>query len=374
LIEMVNKPGWEAVPSRSVLIEVKDLLVRRDGQTVLEVDHLTLREGEVLAVIGPNGAGKSTLMLCIARLLKPDRGQISFRGQAVKESEALAYRRKIGLVLQEPLLLDASVFDNVAAGLRYRRLPRQEIEKRVDEWLGRLNIGHLKKRPAHKLSGGEAQRVSLARAFALQPELLLLDEPFSALDAPTHARILEDLQSLLSATSITTIFITHDLNEALLLGHRVAVLLDGALRQSGPPEKVFTAPADQDVAAFVGVEIIIPGRVASNQDGLVSVDAYDLTLDAVGDVQVGRPVFFCLRPEDVTLWPRDGAPASSARNRLAGRITRMSPQGPLVHVDIDCGFRLAALITRASANEMDLAENSEVVAAFKASAVHLILR
>ena len=371
---MVNKPGWEGFPSRSVLIEVKDLLVRRDGQTVLELDHLTLQEGEVLAVIGPNGAGKSTLMLCIARLLKPDRGQISFRGQVVKESEALAYRRKIGLVLQEPLLLDASVFDNVAAGLRYRRLPRQEIEKRVDEWLGRLSIAHLKKRPAHKLSGGEAQRVSLARAFALQPELLLLDEPFSALDAPTHARILEDLQSLLSATSITTIFITHDLDEALLFGHRVAVLLDGALRQSGPPEEVFTAPADQDVAAFVGVETIIPGRVASNKDGLVSVDAHGLTLDAVGDVQVGRQVFFCLRPEDVTLWPHDGAPASSARNRLAGRITRMSPQGPLVHVDIDCGFRLAALITRASANEMDLAENNKVVAAFKASAVHLILR
>jgi molybdopterin-binding protein len=373
-VEPIYRPGGNAFPSGSPIIEVKDLLVRRDGQIVLEVDHLAVQEGEVLAVIGPNGAGKSTLMLSIARLLKPDRGQITFRGQIVKEQEALAFRRKIGLVLQEPLLLDASVFDNVAAGLRYRRLPRNLIEKRVGEWLGLLNIAHLKKRPARKLSGGEAQRVSLARAFALQPEVLLLDEPFSALDAPTHTRLLEDLQGLLAATSITTVFITHDLDEALLLGHRVAVLLEGALRQSGPLEEVFTAPADQDVAAFVGVETIIPGRVAFSRDGLVYVDAHGITLDAVGAVQVGRQVFFCLRPEDVTLWPRNGSPTSSARNRIRGRITRMSPQGPLVHVVVDCGFPLAALITRASANEMELAENSEVVAAFKASAVHLILR
>lgn len=358
----------------SAILEIQNLLVRREQSPVLDIDHLAVEEGEVLAVIGPNGAGKSTLLLVLACLLRPERGQVFFRGNPIAAQDELTYRRRIGLVLQEPLLLDRSVYDNVAAGLRFRRLPRQAIAQRVDEWLNRLGISALRDRPARKLSGGEAQRASLARAFALQPEVLLLDEPFSALDSPTRTRLLEELHSLLRATSITTVFITHDLDEALLLGDRVAVLLNGRLHQVGPPQTVFGSPTNPDVAAFVGVETIIDGHVIACQEGQVIVESNGLRLEAVGEIEVGRPVLFCLRPEDVTLLPEEGSPTSSARNRLLGRIKRITVQGPLAHVVIDCGFPLMALITRASAREMGLVENRVVTAAFKASAVHLIPR
>jgi molybdopterin-binding protein len=237
-----------------------------------------------------------------------------------------------------------------------------------------LGIEHLRDRPASKLSGGEAQRTSLARAFALEPEIILLDEPFSALDAPTRARLLEDFQSLLSTTNITAIFITHDLDEALLLGDRVAVLLNGRIRQIGPPDRVFTEPADPDVASFVGVEMVIPARVISSKDGHVFVEARGQQLEAVGDFDAGREVYFCLRPEDITLFEQEGRIPSSARNRITGRIIRLSPQGPLFQVTMDAGIRLVALLTRASVEDMNLEEGRMVTAAFKASAVHLIPR
>ena len=363
-----------------VLLEVNDLLVRRGERVVLDVDHLEVLDGEVLAVIGPNGSGKSTLLLVLSKLLQPAQGRITLRGQPLEDENELKYRRRIGLVLQEPLLMDTSVFNNVAMGLRFRKLPRREISRRVNDWLQRLGVDHLKDRPARTLSGGEAQRVSLARAFALQPEVLLLDEPFSALDAPTRSRLLEDFQALLVETGITTLFVTHDLDEALFLGDRVAVLLGGRLRQSGPPQEVFSAPADRDVAAFVGVETVLTGQVVAARNGQVSVDASGALFEAVGDLDIGRAVMLCLRPEDITLWPdgitpqREGAPASSARNRIQGRITRIIPQGPLVRVQVDCGFPLVALITRASTEDLGLVEGKTVSATFKASVIHLIPR
>ncbi len=356
------------------ILSVKDLLVRRGDQSVLQVDSLDILQGEVLAVIGPNGAGKSTLLLVLGRLLQPQSGQVYFRGKPIEQEDALTYRRRIALVLQEPLLMHQSVFDNVASGLKFRGVARAEIKKRTNDWLERLDISRLSNRPAHRLSGGEAQRASLARAFALQPELLLLDEPFSALDAPTRSRLLQDLHALLSQTSITTIFITHDLDEALLLGDRVAVLLGGVLRQVGRPQDVFTAPSDGEVAAFVGVETVIAGKVAVCQNGQVIVEANGLSLEAVGDIPIGRQVLYCLRPEDITLSISDGTSVTSARNRLSGHIIRMTPSGPLVRVVIDCGLPVVALITRGSANEMKLVEGQAVIATFKATAVHLISR
>ncbi|OGO64439.1 MAG: hypothetical protein A2030_00555 [Chloroflexi bacterium RBG_19FT_COMBO_50_10] len=356
------------------ILGVKDLLVTRSDQTVLQVGSLAIQEGEVLAVIGPNGAGKSTLLLVLGRLLQPQGGQVYFRGKPIEQEDALTYRRRIALVLQEPMLLHQSVFDNVASGLKFRGLPRTEIKQRSNEWLERLEISHLRDRPAHRLSGGEAQRASLARAFALQPELLLLDEPFSALDAPTRARLLQDLHALLSQTDITTIFITHDLDEALLLGDRVAVLLGGVLRQVGRPQDVFTAPSDAEVAAFVGVETVIAGIVSTSHNGQVIVEADGLHLEAVGDAPAGTHVLFCLRPEDITLSHPENNMVSSARNHLNGHILRMTPSGPLVRVVVDCGLPVVALITRGSASEMKLTQGQLVTATFKATAVHLIPR
>ncbi len=357
------------------LLEISGLIVRQGGQKVLEVPRLEVQRGEVLAVIGPNGAGKSTLLLAIARLIQPEAGQILFCGQPLTLQMDLEYRRRIALVLQEPLLLNDTVFNNMAVGLQLRRLSKAEIEPRVQRWLERLGIAHLARRRACSLSGGEAQRVSLGRAFVLQPDLLLLDEPFSALDAPTRQSLLVDLQAVLAETHQTAVFITHDLDEALMLGERVAVLLAGELRQVGNPAEVFSAPADPEVAAFVGVETILPGRVLGEEDGLVRVlAAGGFQAEVVGRATAGRSVYLCLRPEDITLWPAGDPPASSARNHLHGRIARLVPQGALVRVTVDCGFPLVALVTRSSSREMGLEPGREVSASFKASAAHLILR
>jgi tungstate transport system ATP-binding protein len=236
----------------STLLEIRNLCLTRDRRSVLAIEHLIVESGQVLVVVGPNGAGKSSLLLVLAHLLKPDQGEILFDGLPSDALRDLDYRRRIGLVLQEPLLLDASVFDNVAIGLRFRHLHTDEITYRVETWLGRLGISDLRRRSSKKLSGGEAQRVSLARAFVLEPQLLLLDEPFSSLDAPTRAHLLDDLHNLLAETATTTIMITHDLKEAARLASRIAVLLDGKLHQVGTPQEVFASPADTEVAAFLG--------------------------------------------------------------------------------------------------------------------------
>jgi len=236
----------------TVLLQLSNLLVRREGRIVLDISSLSVETGEVVAIVGPNGAGKSTLFLVLARLLKADQGQIVFNGRTTDSFDDLRYRRQIALVLQEPLLMDMSVYENAAIGLKFRRSPKAQIEERVSHWLDRLGVAHLSQRPARKLSGGEAQRVSLARAFALQPELLLLDEPFTALDAPTRIRLLEDLKSVLSETKMTTIFITHDLQEALKLATRMTVILDGRIEQSGAPQDVFNRPVNDRVAGFLG--------------------------------------------------------------------------------------------------------------------------
>jgi len=355
-------------------IEVKDLKVQRGGKTVLDVARLEVKAGEVLAVIGPNGAGKSTLLLALSRLLQPPAGELRYQGELVTSKNEMQYRRRVALVLQESLLMDDTVYYNVALGLKLRGAPASEIESRVQRWLKRLGIAGLARRRARSLSGGEAQRTSLGRAFALEPDLLLLDEPFAALDAPTRQSLLEELQALLAETRQTAVFITHDLEEALMLGQRVAVLLGGQLRQVGQPDEVFAAPADPEVAAFVGIETILPGRVTSSKYGLVQVALDGALAEALGQAPAGRAVYLCLRPEDITLYPAGAAPVSSARNRLNGRITRLTPQGPLVRAVIDCGFPVVALVTRASSQEMGLEPGQEVAASFKASAAHLILR
>lgn len=365
----------------SSIFEVKDLKVQRNQKLVLNVPQLTVHEGETLAVIGPNGAGKSTLMLTIAQLLKTTQGEIYYRGQLLRPKDGLEFRRKIALVLQDPLLLEGSVFDNIATGLRFRRLHKAEISRRVDMWLERLGIIHLRDRTSRQLSGGEAQRVSLARAFAIEPDILMLDEPFGALDAPTRARLLDDFHSVITESEMTAIFVTHDQDEALVMGDRVAVIIDGELRQIGSPESIFNMPADSDVAAFVGVDTVIPGKVTSLEDGCVIIQAGGLHLEAVGEIDVGREVFFCLRPEDITLWKGDQLPASSARNRLTGEITRLKRQGPLMRVEVRCcefdaenGFTLVALVTHPSSLEMGIKIGTRVTLTFKASAVHLIGR
>lgn len=356
------------------VLEAQDLRVKRGDRLVLSIDSLSVEGGKALVVIGPNGAGKSTLLLSMAQLLRPEQGLLLFNGRPLDRKRTLSYRRQIGLVLQEPLLLNSSVARNVSSGLRFRGLNRKEIERRVAYWLERFGVLPLQHRQARQLSGGEAQRVSLARAFALEPAILLLDEPFTALDTPTRSRLLTDFQALLTETQQTTIFVTHDMDEAWLIADQLAVLLDGKIRQKGPPEKVFAQPSDQEVAAFVGLESAFLGKVIESDSGWLRIAVGEQSVEVVGDIETGRDVFLYLRPEDVTLWAGDTFPMSSARNQISGTITSLLPQGPLVHVIVDCGFLIGALITRASLRDMALAKGQTITATFKASAVHLIPR
>jgi ABC-type sulfate/molybdate transport systems ATPase subunit len=218
---------------------------------VLKIDSLDIQRGETLAVVGPNGAGKSTLLLALARLLKPAAGEVIFNGNPLARLDDLEYRRKISFVFQDPLLLDMTVEQNIALGLKFRKMPKAERQTRVWRWIKQLGIESLAKRRASQLSGGEAQRVSLARAFVLEPELLLLDEPFAALDPPTRARLLEDLSALLAEDHRTAVFVTHNLNEAAKLSHRVAVIIEGMLRQVGTAKQIKSQPADETVRAFL---------------------------------------------------------------------------------------------------------------------------
>lgn len=240
----------------SALLQIRELLVKRGGRITLQIDSLDVSRGEVLAIVGPNGAGKSTLLLTLARLIRAEGGRIQYNGRPFGAESDTIYRRRLALVLQEPLLFEGSVYDNVAIGLRFRGISKNEIQPRVETWLEQLGISHLRARRASELSGGEAQRVSLARALVLEPELLLLDEPFTALDPPTRARLLNDLSQLLGEQQRTSIFITHDLNEAAQLADAVAILLNGQLRQYGLPGEILRAPADAEIAAFVGSSMI----------------------------------------------------------------------------------------------------------------------
>ncbi len=232
-------------------IEINDFQIKRNERIVLDIEYLSITRGETLAVVGPNGAGKSTLLLALASLLKPVRGEIRFDGKSLRELDELEYRRKISFVFQSPLLLDMSVEENVALGLKFRGAPRDEIKAQVEKWVKGLGVESLSKRRAGQLSGGEAQRVSLARAFVLNPELLLLDEPFVALDPPTRAKLLEDLSAILGADHRTAVFVTHNLNEAAKLSHRIAVIVDGMVRQVGTASEIKRAPADETVKAFL---------------------------------------------------------------------------------------------------------------------------
>ena len=235
----------------NALVEIHNLQVQRGGRKVLEVASLEIRKREVLALIGPNGSGKSTLLLVLASLLKPMGGEILFEDRPLAQWKALEYRRRIAFVFQAPLLLDMTVAENVALGLKFRGLQRDKIRARVDHWLKQLGIESLATRRAGELSGGEAQRVSLARAFVLDPELILLDEPFSALDPPAHSKLLGDLAALLAVDHRTAIIVTHNLEDASQLGDRVGILIGGRLRQVGSPDQIKAKPADEEVAAFL---------------------------------------------------------------------------------------------------------------------------
>jgi tungstate transport system ATP-binding protein len=218
--------------------------------------------------------------------------------------------------------------------------------------------------------------VSLARAFVLAPDFLLLDEPFSALDAPTRESLTDLFHRLQQQTQITTLFVTHDRQEALRLASRIAVMERGAIAQMGTPEEVFSQPVSETVASFVGIETILRGTIGSQQSGFAEVDVgAGRRIAVASSLTPGSNVTLCLRPEEVTLLAlSEAATPSSARNYFPARVTRILPWGSMFKVHLDCGFPLVAFVTRPSIDILDLHEGSTVAATFKATAVHVIVR
>ncbi len=235
----------------------------------MDISELNVEAGRILALIGPNGAGKSTLALNDGRVLKTKSGKDLLSGNAGETNAGRTLmRRSMSVVFQEPLLLNTSVYKNVALGLKFRHFNNDEIKQNVDEALDYFGISSLATRAAKTLSGGEAKRVSLARAFALKPQLILMDEAFNSLDPPTRETLIDDLRHILGKTKITAVLALHDREETLRLAQDVTVMVEGKIVQSGTTAQIFNQPDSEFVANFVGTETILEGTVQSSNAGL----------------------------------------------------------------------------------------------------------
>jgi ABC-type sugar transport system ATPase subunit len=348
------------VSAPTPLLAGRDLLVRRDQRAILDVPAVAIGPGEILAVLGPNGAGKSTLLLVLGLLLEPDRGEVLLGGRPVAPGEIREARRRLASVFQSPLLIDRTVGENAELGLRLRGIDAKERRPRADRWLGRLGLLGLRDRRIRTLSGGEAQRLNLARALALEPEVLLLDEPLSALDAPTRLALSAELVPLVRQGAGAALLVTHDRQEAFTLGSRVLVLFDGRPRQLGTPEEVFSRPADADVARFLGFENLLPGRARGAEVELGRTVLRGLP-GPDGDV------FACIRADEIRVLPAgDPLPGTPAT------LLSIEPAETGLLLRLDAGFPLVARITRAEFAALGLAPGATVLAHIRPEAVHRV--
>ncbi len=354
------------------LLEVAGLTHRYAERDVLQDLDLSIGKGEVFALIGPTGAGKTTLLRIMDLLELPAAGEIYFDGKRIPRSgrQRLEIRRRLSFIHQKPHVFNLSVYDNVACGLRWRGEEKNRIAEKVDNILEMVGLAGYRDRKARTLSGGEVQRVALARSLVLEPEVLLLDEPTANLDPVSTAKIEQLISSVARQHNTTMIIATHDMSQGQQLADRIGVLLDGKLAQTGNATDIFRSPQNQQVAHFVGMENIIEGVVIANNEGIVTVDIGGSAIQAVSNCPAAKDVYACIRPEDITL--SLSTTRSSARNSFHAEVTRVNTTGPLSRVEVDCGFRLVALVTRLSVEELNLQVGREVHATFKATAVHIM--
>lgn len=356
------------------LLTLRDVAVRYGGRVALHGASLDVYNGEVLALIGPNGAGKSTLLRVMGMLLRPDQGIVLFRGQNALNGNPLELRRRIATVFQEPLLLNATVYDNAALGLKLRKMNSSEIEKRLLPWLERLGIGHLGSRGVRTLSGGEAQRTSLARALVLDPELLLLDEPFSGLDQPTRDVLLDDLQTILRETGTTTVFVTHDRNEAFKLANRVGVMTRGELLHLGPTSEVFTCPITDEVAEIVGIENKIDGVIEKLKCKIAIVRIDGGKIYVTHPSLPGTRVALYIRADAIHVNPLDGNSGPvEGLNTFRASVTKVSPEISHYRLALQLGkTALIARVERQSLVDFHPYVGGDVKVSFEAEAVHVV--
>jgi len=348
----------------------RGLLQRYGGRTVLDLESVELRPGELLAVLGPNGAGKSTLLRLLAMLEKPTRGTVTYRSQTGRTAER-ALRSRSAVVFQRPHFWRDTVTYNVGLGLRLRRISQSETTRRVAGVCELLGIDALLRTPIATLSGGEAQRVALARALVLDPDVLFLDEPTASLDSEARSDLRADLERVARQRATSILLITHDRNEAFHLADRIAVLRDGRLVQTGTPTDLYEDPADPFIARMTGAELTIRGRVVAADDRMLTVDVAGTRLFTVGRVPVGASAKIAYRPEDLVLTPAS-APVgeSSTRNILYATVRERRDMGGLVRLRLSGPVELVALLTRSAAEQLSLAAGARVSVRVKATALH----
>jgi len=347
------------------MIQIKNLCVGL-GDFLLQDINLSVAEGEYFIILGPTGAGKTVLLESIAGLYPAKSGEIWLRGKEVTQLEP--EKRSISIVYQDHALFPhLSVKDNIVFGLKLRKRTRQETEAALD-WVAKLlGISHLLERKPNTLSGGERQKVALARALSIKPQVLLLDEPLSTLDPETREGVQKELRQLHNRLKVTTIHVTHDFEEAIALGDHIAVLGKGCIKQVGTPEQIFHQPNSEFVARFAMARNIFAGEVIDRGDGNTIFYTEDAELVVVTDLR-GR-LHASVRPEDILISPEPLH--SSARNSFCGTITHIVDRGSTLYLTVNLPPDFICLVTRRSFEEMGLAVERKVHIIFKASAVHI---
>jgi len=337
------------------------------GEFFLRNVTLDINEGEYFVILGPTGAGKTILLEIIAGIYRPDSGRILLSDSDI--TDIPPRERNIGMVYQDYILFPfLTVEENIGFGLKSRKIEKDEIKRKVDELADLLGISHLSHRYPATLSGGEQQKIAIARAIAIEPPILLLDEPLSALDSRTRDYLREELKRVKEEFGITMVHVTHDQTEAMVLADRIAVMMKGRIMQVGTPYEIFNKPQNEEIADFVGVENILSGVVRNNENGVAEI-VVDMgyNIFAVSDYHAGTVKSF-IRPEDIIL--SEKREESSARNVIKAKIEEMSDMGPLTRVRMDNS--LVALITKQSRESLGLRKGDEVYATFKATSVHVV--
>ncbi|MEX0853929.1 MAG: ABC transporter ATP-binding protein [Bauldia sp.] len=312
-----------------MFVELEKVRKQYGSNTVLHDFDLSVARGEFVSFLGPSGCGKTTTLRMIAGFEEPTAGSIRIDGKDV--TNLRPNQRNVGMVFQSYALFpNLTVADNIAFGLKVARRSKVEIKARVDEMLALIKLPQLGGRYPYQLSGGQQQRVALARAVAVKPQVLLLDEPLSALDAKIRVALREEIRSLQRDLGITTIYVTHDQEEALSMSDRIVVMNDGWIEQIGSPFEVYNYPRTRFVASFVGTLNILSGTVVDPADGRIAIDGQEIsTARRVIDAGPGDVRAVALRPEAVIL---DGA--DDGRNRMSGTIDEVSFLGAVVRIRV----------------------------------------
>lgn len=352
----------------TLIAELKDVTKVFGAVKVLDHVNLQVNKGEILALLGPNGSGKTTLLKILAFLEAPTFGEIKFQGVSVNGKNAEALRLQSTLVFQRAAFFGSSVYDNVAYGLKLRRLPENEVRRRVKEALRLVKLEGFERRSARKLSGGEQQRVAVARAVVLNTPLLLLDEPTANLD-PKNAAIVEEVIATVNRErGVTVMLTTHNMFQAEKLPTRVALINGGQITEVGETSDVF-GKLSRNLASFAAVDNTFTGFASDTGSGTVVVDVGNNVKVEVTTQRRGEVSFF-VSPQDIIL--SKNPVASSARNVFKGKIAAIADCGSLVKLTVDVGQPFVVQITKRSFVEMGLNLNAEVYLAFKASSVQVL--